>query len=728
MSVINPDTNMTEIKLFKDELLGNVHDLEKKLNERINNIENKLINDLDNFSNNMNSLIEKNKDMVLSVVSQKLKLEKITELEAFKKKVDDMLITHGIRIKNNLDDISKMKVKYDKIVSENLYVPGYIGSSCQYRNLSEYLSYNISEVSKMRIEKDQIKRDIKELKGKIEGLMKNMISLNDTSVQLCNKYTDNKQKDFQRLLDSALKEVNEKNLEMRTLMVKFESNVEKIEKRTQEELSKLSSMKEDIVNLIYDKYDNKYDELKKIDEELDIRIKDNNDNINIFKTSIESVNEQIKDLNQKNNDIMFQIRNYYCVNNKITKLLEQMNQKSTDISLNKLKSEVNMKSNAMTLNKRFKRRKSVEAHPSSLKLTLDDFQPAQNTSINSIENKKINDKKLINNKIISYKIEENKNMIKNKDISNKIEDVKNQNNFATTNHINKNEASESESSLSVSSNILNKKNIENIIISDYKTKNKNFNKEINNQNINKSNQERMKSKNRIQGNNYLPLLTINNKEESTLDDIIKVNIIDGEINKSDIIKGGSKIKKLKSNKINNINNINNINSISNTCDFISNEINNSITNIHNIKNKNKMLNQKKDIRQKTDLQLIQKDKEVCKLVTLNLSNEAFKEVPSKKSDVKVKLKSDMINSLINSYRAKVFSKSNSPDEKIDSNNDLIDIPKKVNQAFGRTTYTFYFKKNAMNYYNANKNINNFGYKRNYKNYPKTVNKINKTGH
>ena len=728
MSVINPDTNMTEIKLFKDELLGNVHDLEKKLNERINNIENKLINDLDNFSNNMNSLIEKNKDMVLSVVSQKLKLEKITELEAFKKKVDDMLITHGIRIKNNLDDISKMKVKYDKIVSENLYVPGYIGSSCQYRNLSEYLSYNISEVSKMRIEKDQIKRDIKELKGKIEGLMKNMISLNDTSVQLCNKYTDNKQKDFQRLLDSALKEVNEKNLEMRTLMVKFESNVEKIEKRTQEELSKLSSMKEDIVNLIYDKYDNKYDELKKIDEELDIRIKDNNDNINIFKTSIESVNEQIKDLNQKNNDIMFQIRNYYCVNNKITKLLEQMNQKSTDISLNKLKSEVNMKSNAMTLNKRFKRRKSVEAHPSSLKLTLDDFQPAQNTSINSIENKKINDKKLINNKIISYKIEENKNMIKNKDISNKIEDVKNQNNFATTNHINKNEASESESSLSVSSNIINKKNIENIIISDYKTKNKNFNKEINNQNINKSNQERMKSKNRIQGNNYLPLLTINNKEESTLDDIIKVNIIDGEINKSDIIKGGSKIKKLKSNKINNINNINNINSISNTCDFISNEINNSITNIHNVKNKNKMLNQKKDIRQKTDLQLIQKDKEVCKLVTLNLSNEAFKEVPSKKSDVKVKLKSDMINSLINSYRAKVFSKSNSPDEKIDSNNDLIDIPKKVNQAFGRTTYTFYFKKNAMNYYNANKNINNFGYKRNYKNYPKTVNKINKTGH
>ena len=719
MSVINPDTNKSEVNLFKDELLGNIHDLEKKLNERINNIENKLITDLDNFSNNMNSFLEKNKDMVLSVVSQKLKLEKITELETFKKKVDDMLITHGIRIKNNLDDISKMKVKYDKIVSENLYVPGFIGNNCQYRNLSDYLFYNIGEVSRMKMEKDQLKKDIKDLKGKSEGLMKNMISLNDKSVQLCNKYTDNKQKDFQRLLDSALKEITEKNLDLRTLIVKSESNIEEIEKRTQEEFSKLREMKDNIINLIYDKYDNKFDELTKIDEELDIRIKDNYNNINIFKTSIESVNEQIKDLHQKNKDIMFQLRNYYCVNNKITNLIEQLNQKSTDVSLNKLKSDNITKSNAMTVNKRFKRRASVQENPISLKLTLDDFPPAENTKINSIENKKINDKKRISNKIISFQIEENKNEIKNKTIPKKIENVKNQKIVALTKLTNKKEISESESSASESSNIINKKNIENIIISDYKAKNKNFNKEIISQNINKSSRDRPKSKNRIQGNNYLPLLTINNKEECTLDDIIKVNIIEPEINKSDIIKGGTKIKKINSN---------NINSINNTCDFISNEINNSITNIHHNKIQNKKLNQKKDIRQKTDLNLMQKDKKVCKLVTLNLSNQPFKEVLSKKSDANGKLKSDMINSLINSYRAKVFSKSHSPDEKIDSNNDIIDIPKKVNQAFGRTTYTFYFKKNAINYYNANKNVNNFGYNRNYKNYPPTVNKINKTGH
>ena len=37
------------------------------------------------------------------------------------------------------------------------------------------------------------------------------------------------------------------------------------------------------------------------------------------------------------------------------------------------------------------------------------------------------------------------------------------------------------------------------------------------------------------------------------------------------------------------------------------------------------------------------------------------------------------------------------------------MPKRISQAFGRTTYTFFFKKNLMNAAYANKNVNNFGY-------------------
>jgi DNA repair exonuclease SbcCD ATPase subunit len=163
MEEIAPSQNKSELNLFKEDILSLLRQLENKLNNQISNKESKLNKDYDHFISKINSLIENNKEMVNDLVSQKLKLEKINELETFKNKVDSMLITHEVRIKNSLEDIEKMKTKYDKIITENLFVSGFIGNSCQFKNLSEYLSYNISEVSKLKMEREQYKKDIKEI-------------------------------------------------------------------------------------------------------------------------------------------------------------------------------------------------------------------------------------------------------------------------------------------------------------------------------------------------------------------------------------------------------------------------------------------------------------------------------------------------------------------------------------------------------------------------------------
>ena len=65
-----------------------------------------------------------------------------------------MLLFHEVRIKNNADEIGKIKTKYDKIFADNLYVSDFIGSACQFRNLSEYLSLNIAEVSLLKMERN----------------------------------------------------------------------------------------------------------------------------------------------------------------------------------------------------------------------------------------------------------------------------------------------------------------------------------------------------------------------------------------------------------------------------------------------------------------------------------------------------------------------------------------------------------------------------------------------
>ena len=40
---------------------------------------------------------------------------------------------------------------------------------------------------------------------------------------------------------------------------------------------------------------------------------------------------------------------------------------------------------------------------------------------------------------------------------------------------------------------------------------------------------------------------------------------------------------------------------------------------------------------------------------------------------------------------------------------MLDFPRKVKQAFGRTTYNFFSKNDVINHINANNNVNNFDY-------------------
>jgi uncharacterized protein CbrC (UPF0167 family) len=344
MAAITQESRLNEINefnLFKNEVFGNLREIETKLDAKINITQSKLIDDIEAQSIKMNNLINNNKEMLLSILSQKLKIEKIAELESFKNKMDAMMITHEVRIKNNLEEISRIKLRYDKIVSENLYVSGFIGNSCQFRNLSEYLSYNISEVSKLKLEKEQLKKDIKDLKSKFEGLMKNMITLNDKSIQLCNKYTDNKKGEFEKLIENYTNEMSQKNVDNKMMICQFTENAQKTEKKFKEEFNKLLDMKSEFINII----EEKFNDIRKYHDELNRKVIDTNLDICIHKKKIENINERIKDLHQNTKDISFQMRNYYCANNKINNLIEKIDKLGDNNGVSndmlKFKNEIN---------------------------------------------------------------------------------------------------------------------------------------------------------------------------------------------------------------------------------------------------------------------------------------------------------------------------------------------------------------------------------------------------
>ena len=118
----NEEPKPNELNTFKEELLKRMREFETKMTSQITNKELTLNADYQAFTSKINVLMNNNKEMISAITSQKVKFDKISELESFKNKTDSMLITHEIRIKNNIDEIEKIKTKYDKIISDNLYV------------------------------------------------------------------------------------------------------------------------------------------------------------------------------------------------------------------------------------------------------------------------------------------------------------------------------------------------------------------------------------------------------------------------------------------------------------------------------------------------------------------------------------------------------------------------------------------------------------------------------
>jgi len=763
--------NNNELNIFKEEMLTHIRELEVKINNQISNKAFNLNKDYQEFTAQMNSLIKNNKEMVSDLVSQKLKIEKITELETFKNKVDGMLITHELRIKNNIDEISKMKLKYDKIVTDNLYVSGFIGNSCQFRNLSEYLSYNISEVSKLKMEREQYKKDMKEVKNKLDLAMKNMITLNNNSVKLCNTYTDNKQEEFRKLLEVAQGELNHKSMEMRAMIVQFHNETDLKMNDLKKEFNKLLEMKNEFNSYINEKYIN----YKKRHDELNLKTIKNDENIDINRKNLENAEKQINNLDKEIKELNFQIRNYYMVNNRLALLIEQLGVNPSKSEIAKLifgiqanalnnesnkplsfiqpqKSSKNVNILKMQLNQpqpfKFEQVKNAKNYKN-----IGNFTPQKNNLFNKISLiKKVNFKEEINidsenssNYLDeTFKNNENKNSqkIKEKIKSNfnrniksnlKINYIKPSSKYSCKNINNKDISRDSKEHIKENDkennkgNSLenNKNNIDNNIDNKENGKEDNINNNVNNnkENCIDNNKENIKNNNikeNTKENSFREYINNTVKNNIKEQKIIPRTILysDNQKEKNSLIN--DKIQTLPlltlGNKENNSEEIKKMNLSSSSFEKINIEKNKDLI---MVLDKNNKINyyDKKNMK-KIDIEL-EEDKKGCKFVALSLPPDPLKTPViniTRKKKVKNQGKYALVNNLINEYRAKLLSKAHSPEIKIDIENEIMDIPKKVTQAFGRTTYTFYFKKDINDFFNANRNINNFGYSKSKKSY------------
>ena len=292
-----------ELSQFEEQLLNQLKESEKKIFKLFNTKNQEIFDYLHNLESKLNILSQNNDNILETISNQKNYIGKLSEFEAFKNKTDNILISHELRIKNSIDEVILLRDKYHQIISENLSVPGYIGTSCKYRNLSQYLLYNITELNKVKASKDEGRKEFRELCSKYENVMKSMISLNDKSIERCKDYSNSIKKDTIIIVQNKLKEYDTKNFELKTEICKNKSLNEQKFKEFDE---KLEEIKKELNNT----FNNQLNEILITINSLNEKLETNSNNIQKNMKDIQDINTNINEIKLNITEVLSNLKSY----------------------------------------------------------------------------------------------------------------------------------------------------------------------------------------------------------------------------------------------------------------------------------------------------------------------------------------------------------------------------------------------------------------------------------
>ena len=319
-----------EIKTLKNELYKEIKEVENKISQKLLKHFEKDEENISEYIEKFNKMFKKGESLLDSMSTQIINFDKINELENFRNDIDGMMISHEVRINNNIKDIQDIKFKYDREITENLTVPGFVGPSCKYKTISSYISSNIDEISKMKIENEVYKKDNKELRKKVDDIIKTCLNLVDNTNSKFLQYVDTKTKNLEESFNMKLGGFTEKIIDFKSLIM-TQKNAKEIQSTLMEELQNNNFTKKEIDDKITDIL-NKFEINIK-----DIKMKLTNDNI-LVKISIEKIEKEIIEIKKNINEIKNKIKQNTQIQHEIMKknnlLMKTLKYNTSEKSLN----------------------------------------------------------------------------------------------------------------------------------------------------------------------------------------------------------------------------------------------------------------------------------------------------------------------------------------------------------------------------------------------------------
>ena len=681
-----------ELIALKEELLKEIRSVESKTNLQIMLKTQELTEKNNKYIEEFNLMMEKSKSLLNSLSSQNHYSDKINDFDNFRKRTESTMITHEIRINNSMKDIQDIQYKVGRDISESLNVPGIIGSSCKYKNLSSYVSSNINEMEKIKNDTENFKKDNKETKKKLEDIIKTAVNLVDSSTSKCIDFSNKQIKKLEESVKKRIDDLNDRIVDFKSMLMTQE-RIEEINEKVSKNIVSLMYDKNEINDMINNVVNNFGINLDNLKNEFNAQIG------NLIKNTEEKLENEIKEDNKEIKDIKMKIGKINQLQTQLLKNNLSLKNLVNNITHNEVyfnnssKSNLNMNHNSSLGNLHSKQNSNEEEKYSKFRNHESTEKNKAIDSVDDIKNKNLfhRAETIINrerpNKINIDNYQNKKVLTNKKDQSPQNNSINKKEKEKQVSNINKNISEENKNSISDVKNKLDLSNKKNDISFN---KIESIKKDINNSPYKTQlNNEKINSKNK--------------KIESK------------NIKRSSILKKEPQDKKIiirkPKNQIQN--------SLSNMVSFSVKSSNNQrilVISADNITNKDKenTENQRNIIKFVGD-NFLEKSKNIedtinrkrgyslHKLATVGFEEKANEILPNMgKANRNVAYKRKKTNSpIIKNVFHQNYSISNKIKETLN-----IDTPVKIAPSFGRTGYAFYDKKEEGINNLINKGISN----------------------
>jgi hypothetical protein len=280
-------------------MLGDLKQQEHKLNKKIDKQTDDTQKKLNQFQLKLDVLTGKLFSLSSSFIENNNLKEKVDSLLEFKTKTEETILNHDIKIASISKDLVNAINKYDKLIENNIFYHGIIGTSnSKFQNFHNFIDYVLKNISELILFKDKfIKLDFKGQKNELEALIEGLKKQADNITVGCKIYTTQCLDNLEKKIKSDLNLFEQKFFDLKIQNGENFSNLKKLSYNLMNDWKKVAEMKQEME----ESYNMNSQILQNHFIETQQRIKEYEKENNQIKKKLEILIEYLKGLKLGNN-------------------------------------------------------------------------------------------------------------------------------------------------------------------------------------------------------------------------------------------------------------------------------------------------------------------------------------------------------------------------------------------------------------------------------------------